>query len=183
MASSRTLALVYLQYGIYDSPVPASFSRSKPSLSLCTVGLSPPPSPKSKKRYSADEYITFLLTSEIGHGATGVVHGATLELVTSDGLTLTHEVVVKLAFADEQQDGLRDEYDIYWHLAQQGVKGVATVLGLFDDLEGCAAALVMTYAGLALHSRKGLLSSSERFVICLNFPCSRPDSRTTVSHL
>ena len=39
--------------------------------------------------------------------------------------------------------------NVYSHLKLQGVhQGIATVLGIFDDSEGCACALVLLYAGV-----------------------------------
>jgi hypothetical protein len=122
-------------------------------------------SPKSETGcHSSDEYLSLILESEIGHGATGVAHGATLELATSGGVILNAKVVVKLAFSDEQQDSLRHEYNIYQHLALRGVTGVVNILGLFDDLEGCAIGLVMTHAGDALSINGVAISHSQRFV-------------------
>jgi len=68
------IALVYLQYGIYDSP----------AISFLT------------------QRIHVILTSEIAEGATGIVHGAMLEVQTVNGTTLANDVVDKLALLDEQ---------------------------------------------------------------------------------
>jgi hypothetical protein len=166
-ASLRHLALIRIQYGVYNSPEPSSFLRSGSSLSP-VVGPLPPR--KAKDKYRSDEYFTLVLTSEIGDGATGIVHGATLELETSDVQRLTHEVVVKLAFSDEQQERLRKEYAIYQHLATANVMGIPTVLGLFEDLEGGSMALVMNNAGVSLWEKRAdekgqvTVSPSERCV-------------------
>jgi hypothetical protein len=106
------------------------------------------------------------LTSEIAEGATGIVHDAALELQTSDGEHLTDgiNVVVKLALLEEQKDGLHNEYTIYQRLASKCVKGIPTVLGLFDEIEGGPTLLIMTHAGTRLH-RDRAVSSSQRYVV------------------
>lgn len=101
-----------------------------------------------------------VLTSEIGWGATGVVHGGTLKPEGLDAMPL--DVVVKLAFDSEQQDALRSEYEVYRHLKSKGVhQGITTALGIFDDSESCACALVLLYAGVSLSEFQGNLSISD----------------------
>jgi hypothetical protein len=76
--------------------------------------------------YEPEECLTVILTSEIGHGATGVVLRGRLE---PDG-AIPLDVVVKLAFKYEQRDALRSEYEIYRCLRSKGVlQGIATALG------------------------------------------------------
>jgi hypothetical protein len=99
------------------------------------------------------------LTSEIAEGATGIIHGATLRLQNSDG-TDSIDVIVKLALLEEQKDALRNEYAMY-QLASKCVKGIPTVLGLFDEIEGGPALLIMTHEGICLH-RDRAVSSSQR---------------------
>lgn len=102
--------------------------------------------------------MTTVITSEIGRGTTGVVHRGTLEPEICDG-AMPLDIVVKLAFSREQQDALRSEYKIYCLLKSKGVhQGIATVLGIFDDSEGCALALVLLYAGVSLSESQGNLS-------------------------
>lgn len=167
-ASLRNLVLIRLQYGVYNSPVPASFLRYGPSI---TPAIGPSPPRKAKDAYRTHEYFTLILTSHIADGATGVVHGATLKLETSDAQSLSQEVVVKLAFLHEQQERMRNEYTIYRHLAMANVTGVPTVLGLFKDLEGGSMALVMNDAGVSLLEQRAdregqvTVSTSERWVI------------------
>ena len=73
------------------------------------------------------------------------------------------DVVVKLAFDSEQRDALRSEYKVYCHLKSKGVhQGIATALGIFDDSEGCACALVLLYAGVPLSESQGNLSEIDR---------------------
>jgi hypothetical protein len=140
--------------------------RCGPSLS---PAIAPSPPRKAKDTYNSHEYFTLVLTSPIAEGATGIVHGATLELETSDA-SLTEEVVVKLAFLDEQQERMRNEYAIYQHLARANVAGIPKVLGLFEDLEGGSMALVMNNAGVSLCEQRAdrdgkvKVSASERCV-------------------
>ncbi|KAK2467449.1 hypothetical protein APHAL10511_000304 [Amanita phalloides] len=165
VANKRDVVFLYLQYGIYDSPVPASFVRSAPSIMARTrcPTPSPPFPPRAMRTCRPEECLTIVLTSEIGRGATGVVHRGTLKLDLKS-VTMTLDVVVKLAFDTEQRDALKSEYEIYRHLRSKGVcRGIATTLGIFDDSEGAACALVMLYAGVPLcEESQGNLSISDR---------------------
>ncbi|KAK2463017.1 hypothetical protein APHAL10511_004974, partial [Amanita phalloides] len=162
VANKRDVVFLYLQYGIYDSPVPASFLRSAHPIMSRTRCPTSPYSPRAIRSYGAEECLTIVLTSEIGRGATGVVHRGSLKLDLQN-VTMALDVVVKLAFDTEQRDALRNEYEIYRHLRSKGVyRGTATILGIFDDCEGAACALVMLYAGVPLcEESQGNLSISD----------------------
>ena len=150
-ANIRDAVLIYLQYGVYDSPVPASFLRSAPSIMTHTT---PPFSPRPIHSYKPEECLAIVLTSEIERGATGVVvHHGTLMLPIwdDDDETPIMDVVVKLAFSVEQREAIRNEYEIYRRLRLKGIhRGIVTTLGLFDDSEGDACALVMLHGGVPL---------------------------------
>jgi len=152
---------LYLRYGIFYSPIPATFFRSAPAITEDEkVSLSP----QDIHSYRVDDSLTVILTSEIAHGATGVAHRGTLNVDDMDG-SMPLDVVVKLAFDSEQRDAFRHEYEMYRLLRLKGVvKGIKTVLGFFDDLEGGACALVMLYAGVSLRAEQAL-SLSERCVL------------------
>jgi serine/threonine protein kinase len=185
-ANVRNLMLIRLHYGVYNSPVPASFLRCGPSLSP-VISSSPPR--KAKDTYVSHEYFTLVLTSQIANGATGIVHGAILELETSDAQPLTQEVVVKLAFLEEQQERMRNEYAIYQHLGRANVAGIPKVLGLFEDLEGGSIALVMNNAGVALceqrtdRSGQVTVSASERCVTLMHIllPVGKADNECSAN--
>ncbi|KAF8808131.1 hypothetical protein BYT27DRAFT_7211721 [Phlegmacium glaucopus] len=163
LASNRDVVFLYLQYGVYDSPIPALFLRSAPSIMAPTRCPTPPFSPSAILTCGLGESLSIVLTSEIGRGATGVVHRGTLEPANWDYPTPL-DVVVKLAFDIEQRDALRSEYKVYRRLRSKGVhRGIATALGFFDDSEGAACALVMLYAGVPLLTEsQGNLSTSDR---------------------
>ncbi|KAM6503004.1 hypothetical protein JOM56_002981 [Amanita muscaria] len=148
VASNRDVVLLYLKYDIYDSPIPASFLRSPPSI-MANTRCPIPPLSRRIRSYGLEDCLTIVLTSEIGRGATGVVHRGTLKPEISDG-AVPLDVVVKLAFDFEQRDDLKGEYGVYCDLKSKGVQGIATVLGFFDDSEDGACALVMRYAGVPL---------------------------------
>ncbi|KAF7299256.1 Protein kinase domain-containing protein [Mycena indigotica] len=149
LASQRDLMLLHMQYGIYHSPAPASFIRATPCLVHKTKtkrkeGYSAP----IRRSYEVYECLEVVLASQIGKGATGTAHEATARLTTKDGQTLIEKnLIVKLAFREQPQRRMRHEYEIYKHLAEQGVTGVPHVYGLFEDLEGGAIALIMTNCG------------------------------------
>jgi hypothetical protein len=157
MAENRDVIWLYLQYGIYDSPVPATLIRSASSEQS--------PSPTSvRRRYRLEECLTIVATSEIGDGATGVVLRGTLQVEECRSL----DVAIKLALSDEQREALRSEYAIYSKLRMKGVcTGIVTLFGLFEDVEGTCSALVMSYAGEPLSTVS--VSGSCRYVLtCLN---------------
>ena len=91
---------------------------------------------------------------DFGSGATGQVHKATLRLALSDGGLLSSPVIVKVAFHDFQRERLRHEYVVYKHLAQKGVKCIATIFGLFEDVDNEASALILSDAGTSLYDRE-----------------------------
>ncbi|KAF7309352.1 Protein kinase domain-containing protein [Mycena indigotica] len=147
LASQRDMMLLHLQYDIYYSPAPASFFRT----TQCLVHKSnrqPAYSTQIKRSYQPYETFDIVLTSRIGSGATGTVHGATARMTTKDGQRLTEEnLIVKMAFKERPQRRMRHEYEVYKHLAEHGVTGVPRIYGLFEDLEGGAIALVMSNCG------------------------------------
>lgn len=162
MANNCDVVHLYLRYDIYDSAVPASFLRSADSIMTHAKSLYPPP-PRAIHSYGPEERLTIILTSEIGYGATGVVHRGVLG---SDlwGGAMPLDVVVKLAFDSTQQDSLKSEYEVYRCLKSKGVQGIATTLGIFDDSEGCASALLLLYAGVPISELQGKLSVSDWYV-------------------
>ena len=150
MASNCDVVFIYLQYDIYNSPVPASFLRSIPSITAKYLTPNPPFRPRAIDTYGPEEFLTVVLTSEIGQGATGTVLCGTLEPEFSD-FAMPLDIVVKVAFDFEQRDALRGEYEVYHRLRLNGVhQGIATVLGFFNDCEDATCALIMLYAGIPL---------------------------------
>jgi hypothetical protein len=80
LANSRDVVLLYLQYGIYNSPIPAVFVRSAPSITTGTRVSAPPLCPRAISSSQLKDCLTIVLTSEVGRGTTGVVHRGTLEV-------------------------------------------------------------------------------------------------------
>jgi hypothetical protein len=160
-ANRRNLAFLYLQYGVYGSPIPATFVRSAPSIGRHRA---PPPSLHVIDSALLGDCLSIVLTSEVGEGGTGIVLGGKLEVEATKGC-VPLDVVVKLAFTEVQQDLLRSEYETYQRLYSKGVvKGIPTVLGLFDDSEGGPPALVMSFAGISLAAEPKQISSSQQCV-------------------
>lgn len=150
---------MFLEYGIYDSPAPSTFIRSG------TTGQPTPiPSWEIIRNYKLEECLTIVLKSEIGHGATGEVLRGTLDVEASTCVQL--DVAVKLALSSEQRGAIRNECKMYYLLKNSGVTtGITTPLGLFDDVDGGACALVMPYVGISL-------SEMPEFVLPISFRCS-----------
>ena len=164
-ASKRDMLLLYLQYGVYDSPIPASFIRSAPPIIAKAKFPAPPLSPRAMCTYTPKQCLSIVLTSEIGRGAIGIVHRGTLKLNDRDG-SAPLDVVVKLAFDSQQRDMLRTEYETYRHVRSKGVlRGLTTTVGFFDDTEDGPCALVMLYAGDPLFDEpECILSDSDWYV-------------------
>ena len=141
---------MYLRFAIYDSPVPATFVR-----------VIPPPFVNPTPAIFPNEYMTLVFSSELAQGATGVVHGGTLEMETVELHTFL-DVVAKLAFSEDRREHIRHEFSIYRHLVSKGVKNIPTLLGLFKDVEDGALALLLTPAGVPVVN-KGQLSASAKY--------------------
>lgn len=98
-----------------------------------------------------NECFTVILNAKLGAGFTGVLHHAKLEVFKGKNSTSSHDIVVKLAFTDEQRERMNHEYRVYSRLASSGVQGcIPDVYGLFEDLEGGALALLMSHEGVTL---------------------------------
>ncbi|CAA7265524.1 unnamed protein product [Cyclocybe aegerita] len=157
--STRPLALIHLDYGVYRSPVPSSFIRVGSS---CVPSLySRLPSDKATERYKAEESFSLILGEPMGEGAVGVVHPASLEVPCSES-TLKHRLLVKLAFSLKSRDRLRREFRTYETLARKRiVRGIITVHGLFEDSETGTLALVMEDGGQSLRQREAERTNTE----------------------
>lgn len=161
--NKRSVLLIHFQYGIYNTPFPAFFMRFPSPKSPASGVLTP----RRKPILRPDERLMPVVTSEISDGATGVVHGGVLE-IESSGSCLFLDVVIKLAFTDQQRDSLRHEYSIYRHLTPKHVSGIPTPLGLFNSLGDGPSALLMTHGGVPIHH--STLSPSARSVFCCADP-------------
>ncbi|KAH8111486.1 hypothetical protein DFH11DRAFT_1613547 [Phellopilus nigrolimitatus] len=161
LTGSRNIAAIFLGYGIYDSVSPACFYRTHPSLYPGAALQNPLPSP-DRPSYLADEYVTFALISEYNDCATGVVHGAALEVRTRQGKCLVRDAIVKMAFRADQQERLLNEYLIYRRMAAKNVQAIPIVLGLYKDAEGGPSALVMTHEGTSLDECAVCVTPAER---------------------
>ena len=165
LAWRLNVILLYIQYGIYDSPIPGTFHRSAPSIiSLEQQALTPPSSPKANRSFRLQDCLTITLTSEIGYGATGIVlHGTMRGGVSYKSEFL--DIAVKFAFTHWQQDALRNEYEAYRELWLNGIRtGITTPLGLFDDAEGGPSILVMLFEGSPLIKKQELdIPNSHRY--------------------
>ncbi|KAF8959401.1 hypothetical protein BDZ97DRAFT_1837845 [Flammula alnicola] len=152
--STRELALIKLNYGIFCSSAPSSFIRLGPS---CVPGLFDDAFKEPDRRavYTSKHFMTATLEAPIGSGAIGVVHKAMIEIETEAGNKLQHRCLIKLGFSEDQQRKMQHEYDVYLHLAAvKAVEGVVSVHGLFQDIETGTMAMVMNYGGKSLAVRE-----------------------------
>jgi len=167
MESRRGALLVYLQYGVYNSPSPSTFVRCGPD------GQAPVPLPswETVRNYQLEECLTIVLKSVIGAGQTGKVLRGTLTVEASAYVSLG--IALKLALGNRRGNALRNEYRVYRILEKSGITtGITTPLGLFDDVQGDACALVMPYMGSALAVKPDfvLTSSHQCSAISICYP-------------
>ncbi|KAF8334395.1 hypothetical protein F5887DRAFT_1256971, partial [Amanita rubescens] len=155
---SRDLALLQIRHMPLNSPSPAAFIRRG-----CGISPGIPCASNDKwksqiesraQEYQVHEYFELLLKPNFDSGATGQVHKATLRMALADGRLLSSPATIKVAFHDLQRERLRNEYVVYKYLAKNGVKCVATIFGLFEDINGESSALIMSDAGISLHGRE-----------------------------
>jgi hypothetical protein len=159
---------LYLRYGIYDSPIPATFLR-KPVQSQ----IDEPRKTRSSRRQARachlkdDHHCSIILTSEATPGSTGIVHFGTLGIDIERSPVLS--VGVKIACTDYEQELLTQERHIYMHLRAQGVKGIPTVLGFFDALDDDASCLVLLHCGRTLSDMTLPIPSSAQYAMFSSF--------------
>src|ERR1700742_1716932 len=117
MAAQRDVILLYLRYGIYDSPVPATFTREVPyglplgeSSSRCHPKLEP------GKHYEAEEVTNLILASEFWKGSTGLAHSGKIAVESSDGKLHATDVVAKVSLHSDDKAFAEHEYTIYQRL-------------------------------------------------------------------
>lgn len=148
----RNLALLRLEYGIYNSPTPAALYRVGPA----TIHGSAFEGKylfgdRGKRKYTPADYFRITLTSDvIAEGATGRVHNAKVEVQVDNGRVYSYTAVAKIARQEKKRQKLRHEFAVYLYMARQGVNSVARVYGLFEDAANEAVVLVMSHAGTSL---------------------------------
>ncbi|KAG6855588.1 hypothetical protein H0H87_000489 [Tephrocybe sp. NHM501043] len=124
-----------MHYSIWNSSTPAAFVK---------IGA------VKKAKYTSNEYMLLVLTSNIAEGATGIAHTACLEIFVNSRI-FNLKVIVKLAFHSKQTQHLQHKHTIYMHLAASGVEeGIPHIFGLFEDVETKAIALIMSHKGNCL---------------------------------
>jgi len=146
--NSRALALLRMQYSVFNSPAPAALYRIgsaiEPGRLLPDVDMG------RKRRYHGTQYFCITVVSDIAQGATGKVHDAKIEVQTSDGHIHSIGAIVKIALDLKQREKLRHEYAVYRYMALKGVNHVVAIYGLFEDAANEAMILVMSHVGESL---------------------------------
>jgi hypothetical protein len=162
-ALSRYVLLLHIKYDIYDSIRPAIFYRGCRVNSNNDGVPTPPTTPTTV--FPKDVCLLLILTSELGEGATGMIHGGILQ-VESEHKISTLEIAAKLAFTDEQQEALAFESSIYSHMAEEGINCIPTILGSFHDVEEEGpSCLLMSRNGKSLQDRGMSISTDEWCVV------------------
>jgi serine/threonine protein kinase len=161
--SSRYVLLLHLQYDVYDTVKPAIFYRGA-RVNLDNEGLlSPPTTPATS--FPIDARLLLFLTSDIGEDPSGVLHDGVLEVEYDEKNSSTVPVIVKLAFTDEQQENLVQEWSVHMHMLSESVTGIQTVLGVFHEEEDEGpSCLVSCCTGTSLAERTSSLSPNQRYV-------------------
>ena len=141
-----------------NSPSPAAFIRQgrgiAPGIPCTSIDVWKSKVEVRTQEYRAHEYFELLLAPDFSSGATGQVHRATIRMTLPDGCLVSSSVIVKVAFHDLLRERLRHEYVVYKHMADKGVKSVASIFGLFEDIDDGSSALIMSDAGISLDERE-----------------------------
>ena len=148
--AGRDLALLRLEYGVFNSPSPAALYRVGPATITDVVRGELSSRNTRQQKYTSADYFCITLTDVIAEGATGRVHNAKVEVKTIDGRVYGYVAAAKIALEQRNRQKLRHEYAVYRHLARQRVDGVARVYGLFEDAAKEALILIMSHAGTSL---------------------------------
>ncbi|KAF9021586.1 hypothetical protein BDZ89DRAFT_1137933 [Hymenopellis radicata] len=128
----RPALALYVRSGIYNSPTPSILLKAgQPRLA----------------KYTSNSYLTLVLGSRLGRGATGDVYTGIVPKAKHG------PVVVKLATTFERLCRLRHEYSIYTHLHAAGVKCIPRVFGYYQDAYRNVGALVLSNGGQNLGGR------------------------------
>jgi hypothetical protein len=160
--SSCSTIQLYFRYGVYDSPIPSTFLRQPVKPEFDEYRMYPRQANANAHHLEEDRNCTIILTSEAHSESERTVHFGTLGIDTEGSPMLS--VAVKVASVDYERKRLRKEHNIYSHLHAQGVKGIPTVLGFFDDFDEEASCLVMLHCGRPLSDMKALIPSSTQYV-------------------
>ncbi|KAF9032669.1 hypothetical protein BDZ89DRAFT_1063296 [Hymenopellis radicata] len=142
---SRHVAIaIYIRFGIYNSPSPSILLQ---------------PGQRRRAAYPPASYLTLVLNSRLGTGATGDVFAATLPNVKHG------PIVVKLATTFRRLCRLRHEYSVYAHLKNANVKCIPRVFGFYQDAHRSAGALILSNDGRSLGGRRAKLTADEKTLI------------------
>ncbi|KAJ3515656.1 hypothetical protein NLJ89_g1624 [Agrocybe chaxingu] len=153
---SRMLALIYLNYGCYRSPAPSSFHRVAPPCSFTSSAAESLRPPKRKGAYKAFQYFSLVLGEPLAGGAVGIGHPAEVVFTcTSRGFVRNENLVIKLAFGENEQEKMWHEYSIYQHMwRNKDMKGIVKIYGMFQDAETGTLALLMEHGGTSATKRE-----------------------------
>ncbi|KAF9027850.1 hypothetical protein BDZ89DRAFT_1066586 [Hymenopellis radicata] len=139
---SRHVAIaIYIRIGIYNSPSPSILLQ---------------PGQRRRAAYPPASYLTLVLNSRLGTGATGDVFAATIPNVKHG------PIVVKLATTFRRLCRLRHEYSVYAHLKNANVKCIPRVFGFYQDAQRSAGALILSNDGRSLGGRRAKLTADEK---------------------
>ncbi|KAF9026959.1 hypothetical protein BDZ89DRAFT_1113657 [Hymenopellis radicata] len=139
---SRHVAIaLYLRVDIYNSPSPSILLR---------------PGKRRSKVYSSTSYVTLILTTRLGTGATGDVFSGAVPHAKYG------PVVVKLATTFKRLCRLRHEYTIYSHLQAANVQCIPRVFGFYQDAHHNVGALILSNDGEPLGNRHTKLTPSDK---------------------
>lgn len=146
---SRRCAQVSFYYDLYDSERPSVFLRLSSTRPPYPILRHRPSQPRGA---TTDDAVSIALICQLGQGATGIVHGGELRVSDTDGEEQRLDVAVKLAFTGDQKKMLREEYKTITQLRSQGVTGITTILGYYEDVGADGPAmLLMLNAGVPLY--------------------------------
>jgi hypothetical protein len=158
-AATLKIALVRLHYNIYDSIHPATFVRIT-GATLAGAGFPPsPPITPPLGNLATRDCLFIALGNVIDQY--NRVHRGKVEL---HSLTEGLGIVTKLGFSEVEKANLAHEQILYEEMWTKQVTGIATSLGLFQDIDESdgPSALLLTYRGTSLSEGKHKLSPEQK---------------------
>lgn len=159
LISSCHVLLLHMQYNVCDTMKPAIFYCGAHVKGVLSPALTP------ATLFLINECVSLFLTSELGKDKSGVLYNGVLEVEWDEKNSTIPAVMVKLAFTEEHQQNLVQEWLVHKYLLMESTAGIPSIIGIFyhDNDEG-PSCFLSYHTGVLLADRKELFSSDQRHI-------------------